>query len=92
MLFIPNIHNRYGNILVKLAIIPIKDTIMQLEQFRKSKNLSHKKLAEFLGIKGTSPGSTVFRWCNKERIPRPGFMKLISEKTKGKVKPSSFYE
>ena len=65
---------------------------MQLETFRKSKNLSHKKLAEFLGIKGTSPGSTVFSWCNKERIPRPEFMKLISEKTKGKVKPSSFYE
>jgi len=34
---------------------------MQLEQFRKSKNLSHKKLADLLGITGTSPGSTVFR-------------------------------
>ena len=65
---------------------------MTLEKFRKLKGLSHKKLAEFFGITGKSPGSTIFRWCNKERIPRPEFMKLISEKTKRKVKPSSFYE
>ena len=65
---------------------------MQLEEFRKSKNLSHKKLADLLGITGTSPGSTVFRWCNKERIPRPKFMQIIKQKTNGKVKPSSFYD
>jgi|TARA_R100000315_G_C5204026_1_gene120362 transcriptional regulator with XRE-family HTH domain len=64
---------------------------MTLEQFRKSKNLSHKKLAEFLGIKGVSPESTVFRWINGERVPRRSSMKLIEQKTKGKVKPSSFY-
>lgn len=61
---------------------------MQLEQFRKSKNFSHKKLAQLFG---TDP-STVFRWCKGERTPRPKFMNIIKIKTNGKVKPSSFYE
>ena len=32
---------------------------MDLETFRKSKGYSYKKLAEFLGITGVSPESTV---------------------------------
>nr|BAR32717.1 hypothetical protein [uncultured Mediterranean phage uvMED] len=64
---------------------------MDLEQFRKSKGLSYKKLAEFLGITGVSPESTVCRWCLKNRMPKPINIKLIMEKTNGKVKPASFY-
>jgi DNA-binding transcriptional regulator YiaG len=63
---------------------------MTLEQFRKNKNLSYKQLAAFLGIKG-APASTVFRWIKGERVPKKISMKLIEQKTKGKVKPSSFY-
>ena len=64
---------------------------MTLEQYRKSKGFSHKKLAEFLGITGVSPESSVCRWCTGERIPRPKYIKLIAKKTNGKVKPASFY-
>ncbi len=64
---------------------------MDLETFRKSKGYSYKKLAEFLGITGVSPESTVCRWCLKNRMPKPKNIKLITEKTNGKVKPQSFY-
>tara|TARA_Y100001954_G_scaffold200595_1_gene219419 strand:- start:1275 stop:1502 length:228 start_codon:yes stop_codon:yes gene_type:complete len=64
---------------------------MNLEEFRKSKGLSYRKLAEFLGITGVSPESTVCRWCLKNRMPKPQNIKLILEKTNGKVKPASFY-
>ena len=64
---------------------------MYLEEFRKSKGLSYKKLAEFLGITGVSPESTVCRWCLKNRMPKKHNIKLIMEKTNGKVKPASFY-
>tara|TARA_R110000851_G_scaffold243617_1_gene396224 strand:+ start:1039 stop:1248 length:210 start_codon:yes stop_codon:yes gene_type:complete len=65
---------------------------MNLEKYRKQQKLSHKGLADILGLKGVSPESTVFRWCKGERIPRFSWMKIINQKTKGKVKPSSFYE
>jgi|TARA_R100000656_G_C3869321_1_gene111785 hypothetical protein len=65
---------------------------MTLEKFRRTKKISYIELAAILGVKGVTPESTVFRWCNKERIPRKSWMKIIKEKTKGKVKPSSFYE
>ena len=61
---------------------------MTLEQFRKQKGLSHKKLADFLGA---TSASTVFRWGNGERMPRKATMKLIEKKTNGKVKPARFY-
>mgnify|MGYP003148857822 CR=1 FL=1 len=64
---------------------------MNLEEFRKSKGYSYRKLAEFLGITGVSPESTVCRWCLKNRMPKPQNIKLILEKTNGKVKPASFY-
>ncbi len=64
---------------------------MDLESFRKSKGYSYKKLAEFLGITGVSPESTVCRWCLKNRMPKPNNIKLIMDKTNGKVKPASFY-
>lgn len=64
---------------------------MDLETFRKSKGLSYKKLAEFLGITGVSPESTVCRWCLRNRMPKPNNIKLIMDKTNGKVKPASFY-
>ena len=63
---------------------------MSLEEFRKSKGYSYRKLAEFLGITGVSPESTVCRWCLKNRMPKPQNIKLILEKTNGKVKPQSF--
>ena len=65
---------------------------MTLEKFRRTKKISYIELAAILGVKGVTPESTVFRWCNKERIPRKICIKIIKEKTKGKVKPSSFYE
>lgn len=64
---------------------------MSLEQFRLKKGFSHKALAKFLGLSGTSPESTVCRWCIGDRIPRPKYMDLIKTKTKGAVKPASFY-
>tara|TARA_B100001248_G_C26997350_1_gene281782 strand:+ start:313 stop:516 length:204 start_codon:yes stop_codon:yes gene_type:complete len=63
---------------------------LKLEEFRKQKKLSHKKLAALLGQ--DIDHTTVFRWCNGERIPRKAMMTLITEKTNGKVKASSFYE
>ena len=68
-----------------------KNLNMDLEEFRKSKGLSYKKLAEFLGITGVSPESTVCRWCLKNRMPKKQNINLIMEKTDGKVKPASFY-
>ena len=65
---------------------------MQLEQFRVSKGLSYKKLADFIGVSGVSPAATTLRWCKGQRVPRSNWMKIIKEKTKGKVLPSSFYE
>tara|TARA_R110000803_G_scaffold44899_2_gene94820 strand:- start:19 stop:216 length:198 start_codon:yes stop_codon:yes gene_type:complete len=65
---------------------------MGLEKFRIKKGLSYKKLAVFIGILGVSPEVTAFRWCKGQRIPRSNWMKIIKEKTNGKVKPSSFYE
>lgn len=64
---------------------------MDLNQFRKSKGYSYKALAVFLGIKGVCPESTVCRWCLKNRLPNPKSMKLIQDKTNGKVKAQSFY-
>ena len=64
---------------------------MSLEEFRKQKGFSHKDLAVFFGLKGVSPESTVCRWCTGDRIPRPKYINLIKQKTKGKVLPSSFY-
>ena len=64
---------------------------MDLEQFRKSKGFSYIKLAEFLGVTGVSPESTVYRWCLKKRLPKKQNINLIMEKTDGKVKPASFY-
>ena len=64
---------------------------MTLEQYRKSKGFSYKKLAEFLGITGVSPESTACRWCQGSRMPKPKNIKIIMEKTNGKVKPASFY-
>lgn len=61
---------------------------MTLKEFQKTKGYSHQKLADFLGIKAAS---TVFRWINGERIPGKFNMKIIKDKTKGKVKPSDFY-
>lgn len=65
---------------------------MQLEQFRIKQGLSYKKLADFIGVTGVSPAVTVLRWCKGSRIPRPTWMKIIKEKTKGKVLPTNFYE
>ena len=67
-----------------------KNLNMDLEEFRKSKGLSYKKLAEFLGITGVSPESTVCRWCLKNGMPKPINIKLIMEKTNRKGKPASF--
>lgn len=61
---------------------------IKLEEYRKQKKLSHKKLAALLGLDHT----TVFRWCKGERIPRPAMMQIIIKKTNGKVTASSFYE
>ena len=46
------------------------------------------ELAKLLGIKAAS---TVFRWTTGERMPGKSNMKMIKEKTKGKVKPADFY-
>jgi hypothetical protein len=64
---------------------------MQLEEFRIKNKLSYEKLAAFFDIKGTSPATTVYRWCKKERLPRKEFMKLINSKTNGKVSAADFY-
>ncbi|BAQ85722.1 DNA binding domain [uncultured Mediterranean phage uvMED] len=61
---------------------------IKLEQYRQSKKLTHKKLGDLLG----TDQSTAYRWCNGERIPKPKHMKIISEKTEGKVNALSFYE
>ena len=50
---------------------------MNLEEFRKSKGLSYRKLAEFLGITGVSPEGSVCRWCTGERIPRKKTINLF---------------
>ena len=65
--------------------------VMTLEQFRKQKGFSYKKLADFLGITGVSPESTACRWCQGSRMPKPKNILLIQRKTDGKVKPASFY-
>ena len=65
---------------------------MGLEKFRVSKGLSYKKLADLIGISGASSATTTFRWSKVSRIPGRNWMKIIKEKTKGKVQPSSFYE
>ena len=64
---------------------------MNLNEFRKNKGFSYKALAEFLGIKGGCPESTVCRWCLKTRFPNPKSIQLIQKKTNGKVKAQSFY-
>ena len=53
---------------------------MKLEQFRIKKKLTHKKLAESIGISGKSPESTVQRWCMGKRIPEKKFMNKNSVK------------
>tara|TARA_R110002073_G_scaffold52470_1_gene136453 strand:- start:209 stop:406 length:198 start_codon:yes stop_codon:yes gene_type:complete len=65
---------------------------MVLEKFRITKGLSYKKLADLIGITGVSSATTTFRWCKGSRMPGRNWMKIIKEKTKGKVLPSSFYE
>ena len=40
---------------------------------------------------GVGAASTVFRWTNGTRMPGKSNMKMIKEKTKGKVKPADFY-
>jgi len=65
---------------------------MGLEKFRLNKGLSYKKLADLIGITGISSATTTFRWCKGSRIPGRIWMKIIKEKTKGKVTPQSFYE
>ncbi len=64
---------------------------MKLEQFRIKKKLTHKKLAESIGISGKSPESTVQRWCMGKRIPEKKFMNKIKDFTKGKVTANDFY-
>tara|TARA_R100001594_G_scaffold73442_1_gene108033 strand:- start:572 stop:760 length:189 start_codon:yes stop_codon:yes gene_type:complete len=61
---------------------------MTLKEFQKKERLSHQQLAKLLGIKAAS---TVFRWTTGERMPGKSNMKMIKEKTKGKVKPADFY-
>ncbi len=65
---------------------------MQLEKFRTTKGLSYKKLADLIGVVGVSPATTIFRWCKGSRMPGRNWIKIIKEKTKGKVLPASFYE
>ena len=61
---------------------------MTLKEFQKINNYSHQQLAKFLGV---GAASTVFRWTNGTRMPGKSNMKMIKEKTKGKVKPADFY-
>jgi len=67
---------------------------MQLDDWRKKKNLSYVQLAKKLGA---SHATVVRRWClpadHKDKmIPSPKFMRIISESSLGEVSPNDFYK
>ena len=63
---------------------------MTLEEFRISKNLTLKALADLLGIEGVNAIRTAQRWTTHERIPRREKMVDIQKATGGAVKPSDW--
>jgi len=70
-----------------------RDNFMQLEEWRKKKNLSYVQLAKKLGA---SHATVVRRWClpgdHKDKmIPSPKFMRIITESSLGEVSPNDFY-
>ena len=65
---------------------------MKLEKFRQKKKLTHKQLAELIGLKNKTGSSTVHRWCSGSRIPRPEMLEKIKSATKNKVTIKDFYE
>jgi transcriptional regulator with XRE-family HTH domain len=65
---------------------------MKLEKFRQQKKLTHKQLAELIGLKTKTASSTVHRWCSGSRMPRPQMIEKIKAATKNKVTIKDFYE
>jgi|TARA_R110000868_G_scaffold314293_1_gene575245 transcriptional regulator with XRE-family HTH domain len=71
-----------------------EENFMQLDEWRKKKNLSYVQLAKKLGA---SHATVVRRWClvgeHKDKmIPSPKFMRIISESTFGEVSANDFYK
>jgi len=66
---------------------------MTLDEFRRSKNLSYKRLSELIGA---SHATVARRWClpaeHQDRmIPAADFMERIMTVTDGAVQPNDFY-
>tara|TARA_R100000654_G_scaffold21098_1_gene42599 strand:+ start:1252 stop:1464 length:213 start_codon:yes stop_codon:yes gene_type:complete len=66
---------------------------MTLDEFRKSKNLSYKRLSELVGAKHATVAR---RWClpqghEQRMIPAPNYMEKIMTVTDGAVQPNDFY-
>jgi len=65
---------------------------MTLKEYKEKNNLTNKDLAKLIGLSGKNPIVSVIRYLKSERLPHPRFMKAISHKTNGLVKPNDFYE
>jgi transcriptional regulator with XRE-family HTH domain len=65
---------------------------MTLKEYKEKNNLTNKDLAKLIGLSGKNPIVSVIRYLKSERLPHPRFMKEISHKTNGLVKPNDFYE
>lgn len=66
--------------------------IMKLDKYRTQKKLTHKQLADLIGLTNKTSSSTVHRWCSGSRIPRPSMIDKIKIATKNKVTIKDFYE
>ena len=65
---------------------------MTLKEYKEKNNLTNKDLAKLIGLTGKNPIVSVIRYLKSERLPHPRFMKAITHKTNGLVKPNDFYE
>ena len=59
---------------------------MQLGEYLKKENIRPGEFAVRVGVKERA----VYRWLERERIPRPSQIQRIAEITRGKVGPSDF--
>jgi len=65
---------------------------MNLREYKIINNIKTlKDLAKFLEISGSNPEKLLHNWIFHKAIPSPKYMKIIFEKTNGKVMPNDFY-
>jgi hypothetical protein len=73
-------------------MIALERKEMTLQEYKEKNKLTNKDLAKLIGLTGKNPIVSVIRYLKSERLPHPRFMKAITNKTNGLVKPNDFYE